>query len=186
MAAARKFNPDTLFTYYGGPVLVNPKTYLILWGYKKYGDPDKVAKLLKKYLKNEGGSAHNNIYTQYYEIVRARTSTLRTRRSKTVALGMTRPNAVPGNPTDAQVAAESLILACALWLRSQRLVHRRHAATATALPASARSGARITARRYNGNLVSYTNLPYMPDAGGNCGSSYLQGRRKTRAAPTKA
>ena len=30
MAAGRKVNPDTQFSYFGGPLLVNPKTYLIL------------------------------------------------------------------------------------------------------------------------------------------------------------
>src|SRR5271166_3429975 len=64
-AVAGHVVPNILLNYYGGAVLTTPKTYLILWGYKKYTDPDKVAKLLKAYLKLEGGSSHNNIYTQY-------------------------------------------------------------------------------------------------------------------------
>src|SRR5579863_3537948 len=62
-------NSGVLFTYYNGPVLLKPKVYLIFWGYKKYGDPDKVAKLLEAYDKVEGGSLHNNDYIQYYDIV---------------------------------------------------------------------------------------------------------------------
>src|SRR6202034_3848383 len=57
-----------ILTYVDGPVLLDPKAYLICWGYKKYGDPDKVEPLLKAYFKAVGGSSHDNIYTQYYDV----------------------------------------------------------------------------------------------------------------------
>ncbi len=37
--------PANAFVFYdGGPVLVAPKLYIVFWGYKRYGDPDKVAR----------------------------------------------------------------------------------------------------------------------------------------------
>ena len=66
--ATGPFPANAFVTYDNGPVLVNPKMYLILWGYKRYGDPENVASLLEAFAKNMGGSSHNNIYTQYYEI----------------------------------------------------------------------------------------------------------------------
>ena len=65
--ARAQVQPNILLNYGNGPVLVAPKTYVIFWGYKTYGDPDKVKKLLKTYTKHMGGSGHNNIYTQYFE-----------------------------------------------------------------------------------------------------------------------
>ncbi len=54
--------------YHNGPVSVNPKVYLIFWGYKTYGDKYHVQKLLEQYTKAMGGSAYINITTQYYEL----------------------------------------------------------------------------------------------------------------------
>src|SRR5581483_2568194 len=51
--------PAILLTYNNGPVLVSPKMYVIFWGYKTYGDADKVKKLLVKYAKALGGSELN-------------------------------------------------------------------------------------------------------------------------------
>src|SRR5271165_3293151 len=64
--ANRQVQPDILLTYYGGPVLTTPTTYVIFWGYTKYGDSNNVKPLLTSYFGNMGGSSHNNIYTQYY------------------------------------------------------------------------------------------------------------------------
>ena len=100
--------PNVLFSYYNGPVLVNPKMYLIFWGYKKYGDPDKVAKLLKAYCKVEGGSGHNNIYTQYYDIVGSKTNYITNPKNQCGGAWDDDSDAVPTNPTDLQVANEAL------------------------------------------------------------------------------
>ena len=98
-----------LFNYYNGPVLVTPHVYLIFWGYKTYGNPDKVAKLLKKYSKVMGGSGHNNIYTQYYQIVGSQTTYITNPRKKQLkGVWFDQTNAVPANPTDYQIAEESL------------------------------------------------------------------------------
>src|SRR5689334_17196918 len=58
--AVRTKPPAILLSYNNGPVLVTPKMYIIFWGYKTYGDPDAVKKLLVKYAKVIGGSGLNN------------------------------------------------------------------------------------------------------------------------------
>ena len=100
-----------LFTYYFGPILTAPKAYLILWGYKKYGDPDKVAPLLKEYLKVMGGSSHDNIYTQYYQDLNGAGNTTYVTNAKNQLGGVwdDETDAVPANPSDLQVAAEAFV-----------------------------------------------------------------------------
>ncbi|HLY03513.1 MAG TPA: hypothetical protein VKR56_13595 [Candidatus Cybelea sp.] len=168
-------NSGVLFTYYNGPVLLKPKVYLIFWGYKKYGDPDKVAKLLEAYAKVEGGSLHNNDYIQYYDIVGSKKFYPTNPKGQLGGVWFDNTNQIPQNPTDIQVGNESLA----------GVAHFGYDGNASYVVATAHdhstvgfgtqwcayhSGTQTT----NGNLVSYTNLPYMPDAGGACGADYTQ------------
>ncbi len=171
-SAAHTVVPDTQFTYFGGPVLVTPKTYLILWGYKTYGDPDKVAKLLKAYLKVEGGSGHNNIYTQYYEVVGSKTIYITNPKKQDGGVWDDETDAVPQYPTDAQVATESLA-------GVKHFGYNANGSYIVATPNGRNSqgfGSQWCAYHsdtFSGNdLVSYTNLPYMPNAGANCGANF--------------
>jgi len=90
---------NAFVTYGGGPVLVAPKIYLIFWGYKRYGDTDKVQALLELYTKNMGGSGHNNIYTQYYEQISGKKTFIA---NPAVQLGgeWSDDSAVPRTPSD--------------------------------------------------------------------------------------
>jgi serine protease len=162
-----------LFNYNGGVVLTKPKAYLILWGYKKYGDPDAVAKLLKSYLKAMGGSPYTNIYTQYYQKISNKQTNITNPKKQFGGVWDDETNAVPSNPTDAQVAAESL----------QGVAHFGYNANASYIVATptghSSSGFGTEWCAYHSdtfqgsNMVSYTNLPYMPDAAGNCGANYM-------------
>ncbi len=89
--AAHTKPPAILLNYTNGPVLVSPKMYVIFWGYKTYGDPDKVKPLLVKYGKVAGGSALNNIYTQYYEVSNGSTIYITNPGSSSAARGKTTP-----------------------------------------------------------------------------------------------
>lgn len=163
-----------LLSYYGGPVLTVPQVYIVLWGYKKYGDPDKVGKLLKEYSKVMGGSGHNNIYTQYYDVVGSQTTYITNPKKQLGGVWDDETDPVPTSPTDAQVQAESLKL----------VSHFRYNANASYVVATptghSSSGFGTQWCAYHGatysgsELVSYTNLPYMPDAGGNCGANFTQ------------
>ncbi len=162
---------STLVSYGDGPVLVKPKVYLVFWGYKKYGDPDKVMPLLENYYKNMGGSAHNNIYTQYYQIVGGVTSYIT---NPTNQLGgvWNDPHAIPLSPTDVQVAAEALKAVTHFGYdpNGSYVIATAHGHS-TAGFGSYWCGYHSATTMTGGDLVSYTNLPYAPDSGVNCGSN---------------
>jgi serine protease len=161
-----------LLNYGNGPVLVKPKAYIIFWGYKTYGDTDGVAKLLQQYSKVMGGSSHNDIYTQYYEIVNSKTIDITNPKKQLGGVWFDDTNAVPAHPTDSQVAAEALNGVA-------KFGYHANGSYVVATPtghSSAGFGSSFcayhSATSYNGKLVSYTNLPYMPDAGGSCGANF--------------
>lgn len=163
-----------LFTYRGGPVLVTPKMYIILWGYRKYGDPDKVARLLKLFAKNLGGSGHNNIYTQYYEEITGTTPTYITNPTEQFGGVWYDWHKIPANPSDQQVAAQAL----------KGVKHFGYDPNGSYVVATATGhsspgfGTQYCAYHSavtdsSGQLVSYTNLPYQPDALGSCGANII-------------
>jgi hypothetical protein len=164
--------PPILLTYGGGPVLVTPHAYLILWGYKTYGDADKVAKLLKSYLKNMGGSGHNNIYTQYYMTVSGKNVNITNPTKQLISVWKDQTNAVPSSPTDGQVAQEALngVAKFGYDANGSYIVATPHGHSSSGF------GTQWCAYHSNtfssGKYVSYTNLPYMPDAGANCGANF--------------
>jgi hypothetical protein len=171
-AALHKISPLNL-NYGGGPVLVSPHVYLILWGYKTYGDSDGLASLLKNYMKYEGASSHDNIYKQYYEVSNGNDVYITNPRLQRDGVWDDETDAVPNNPTDAQVAAEALV----------GVAHFGYDANGSYVVATphghSSSGfgsvwcAYHSNTSYNGQYVSYTNLPYMPDAGPNCGANFI-------------
>jgi hypothetical protein len=172
-AQAKPAVSGILFNYYDGPVLVTPHVYLIFWGYKTYGDPDKVAKLLKKYAKVIGGSPYNNIYTQYYETSGSKTVYITNPNKILKGVWFDQTNAVPASPTDPQVAAESLQGVAKFGYDSQGsyVVATPHGRSSSGFGTQ---WCAYHSNTFNGsNLVSYTNLPYMPDAGGNCGANFI-------------
>jgi serine protease len=162
-----------LFNYYGGTVLTTPKVYLILWGYKKYGDPDNIAKLLKAYMKAMGGSGHNNIYVQYYQDINSKTTYITNPKKQFGGAWDDEKDAVPTNPDDGQVAAESLV-------GVKHFGYDVNASYVVATPnGHSTSGFGTQWCAYHSdtfqgsNLVSYTNLPYMPNAGSSCGANII-------------
>ncbi len=167
--------PDLQLTYGGGPVLVAPKMYVIFWGFKAAGDPNKVKPLLKNYAKNIGGSAYNNIYTQYYEIVNNVKTNITNpgNQGNKTTFWADDTNPIPSHPTDGQVAAEALA----------GVAHFGYDANGSYVVVTAHdhssSGFGTSYCAYHsdtttgGQLVAYTNLPYIPDAGANCGANYI-------------
>jgi hypothetical protein len=173
MAAQNRIQPNLLMSYGGGEVLTAPKLYVILWGYKTYGDPDKVAKLLKSYMKNEGGSLHNNIYTQYYMKVGGNTTYITNPPHQLAAVWEDTKDAVPSNPSEYQVAQEALV-------GVKHFGYDQNGSYVVATPhGHSTPGFGTTWCAYHSNSsydskpVSFTNLPYQPDAGTNCGANFI-------------
>jgi hypothetical protein len=166
--------PDVTFSYGGGHVLVAPKVYLIIWGYAKSGDPDNVASLLQTYVSDMGGSGHNNIYTQYYEKSGGSTTNITNPGKQFGGVWDDNSDRVPTVPSDSQVARESL----------KGVAHFGYDPNGSYVVAIAHhhdpSGFGMVWCAYHsatiggGKLVSYTNLPYQPDAGSSCGANTIR------------
>jgi hypothetical protein len=159
--------------YRGGPVMTVPKFYLTFWGYKTYGDPDKVQPLLEEYAKFMGGSAHNNIVVQYYE-GKSGSQTYITNPKNQYGGSWDDDSAVPKSPTEAQVATEAL----------QAVAHFGFHANAVYFVATAHKRSEVGFGTHWCSYHSYTFLkkqpityayfPYMPDAGTACGEGVVK------------
>lgn len=173
MAPAHREKQNILLAYGNGPVLVKPKAFLIIWGYQTYGDPDGVQAMLKSYLKSMGGSGHNDVYTQYYKIVNGQTTDIKNPRRQFAGIWVDQTDPVPTNPSDLQVATEALagVAHFGYNANGSYIVATPHGHSTPGF--GTQWCAYHSNTSYNGKLVSYTNLPYMPDAGGNCGSSII-------------
>jgi hypothetical protein len=171
--ARNEIAPNVFVGYHGGPVLVKPKVYLIFWGYKKYGDPKSVQKLLETYTKNMGGSGYNNIMTQYYEVVGPSTIDITNPRNQ-YGGSWNDESAIPKSPSDAQTAAEAL----------RGVAHFGYDAGGLYIVATAQGRSEKgfgshwcsyhSDTPYQRQLVAYANLPYMPDAGKQCGANIIK------------
>lgn len=170
--AHAKVKPAIVLSYSNGPVLTKPKAYLILWGYGTYGDADGVGKLLKNYVKVMGKSTHNEIYVQYYEKVNGKTISIKNPRNQYGGVWEDDTDPVPTNPSDSQVAAEALVGVSHFGYdpNGSYVVATPHGRSSPGFGTS--FCAYHSATMNNGKLVSYTNLPYMPDAGANCGANF--------------
>jgi hypothetical protein len=172
-AARGQVSPAIVLSYGGGVVQVTPTVFLVTWGYSHYGDRQNVKALLQSYFGSMGGSGHNNTYTQYYQIVNGQTTYIANPSNQYGGTWDDETNAVPRHPTDSQIAAEAL----------RAVAHFGYNANASYVVATphgrSTSGfgtqwcAYHSATTTGGKLVSYTDLPYMPDAGGNCGSGII-------------
>ena len=171
--ATRQVQPMILLSYGGGPVLVAPKAYVILWGYGTYGDTDGVGPLLKAYVKKMGGSSHDNIYDQYCETSGGGNVYITNPANQFGGAWTDNRDAVPAHPTDAQVAAEALkgVAHFGYDPNGSYIVATPHGRSSSGFETSwcAYHSTDYSAGRY----VSYTNLPYQPDAGSACGASII-------------
>ncbi len=167
--------PNLQLTYGGGVVLVAPKMYLIFWGFKANGDPNKVRPLLKNYAKRVGGTAYNNIYTQYYQNIGGVQTfiTNPTNQANKTTFWNDDTNPIPASPTDAQVAAESLAGVAHFGYdpNGSYVVVTAHGHSIVGFGTSFCAYHGKTT--FGGQLVTYTNLPYIPDAGRSCGANYI-------------
>jgi hypothetical protein len=171
---ARK-HPDTQFSYYGGLVETTPSVVLILWDFKKYKDPDNVGPLLTSYLGAMGGSSHNAIYDQYYQDIKGVTTYITNPSSQLLAVYNYKKKA-PAHPTAAQMAAVAVKAANKLNLgtginTSYVVVAPYHHDPAGFLT-QGWCAYHDTALAKSG-MISWTNLPYMPDGGSSCGGNII-------------
>jgi hypothetical protein len=163
------YGPDLSgqLNYNGGPIEKHPKVFVVYWGFKT--DPTHEQPYLHRFLKGLGGSRWLATDKQYYETARGHILN---------PVGQLKGewndnSAVPSQPTDSDVINEA-----------ERLVTHvgfdQDASYVVATPHNHNTGgfgSQFCA--YHGafsdshGVVAYTNLPYMTDAGGNCGENIV-------------
>jgi hypothetical protein len=174
-ALSRRTAVSPLFVYVpyeGGPVIVDPKFYFTFWGYKKYGDPDKVEPLLVDYAQNMGGSGHNNIEIQYYQ-GSSSSRTYITNPAKQFGGSWDDESPIPNKPTDPQIGKESV----------KAVAHFGYDPNGVYVIATAHKHSEAgfgpdwcsyhSLTYYKKKPVVYVNLPYEPDAGAQCGANII-------------
>lgn len=153
--------------YHSGPVQTSPKVYLVLWGNWTSLDPYGVKTRLQNFYSVIGGRRWLNSVTQYKQSNGLHAGNAGNIFVKTIA----DTTAPPSSPTQSQLDAEAGKIAL------QTNDHTVNASYIIALPHGvhpsgfgtqycAWHSAAITSK----GVIAYTNLPYMPDAGGSCGA----------------
>lgn len=149
---------------HGGPVETAPVVYIDFWGWTS--DPSGEQPYLTGFYPAVSGSAWLSVVDQYGG-------------SSNVTLGGTwvDPAAVPTSPTDAQIQAEAVNAATHFGSGNSVNVQ-----IIVATPTGhSTSGFGTQWCSYHGAVaadpdITYTNLPYMTDAGASCGAGSVTGR----------
>jgi serine protease len=164
--------PQTL-RYGGGPVEHKPKIYVVYWGFNVSGsDPSGEQTYMTAFLNGVGHSAWLNTDHQYYEIVGGITKKIRNPIGQLKGTWVD-PSSVPSQPSDAQIQAEAASA-------EGHFGYQKDGSYVVATPHNHNSPGFGTqycayhgAATSPGGVISYTNLPYMTDAGQNCGQNFV-------------
>jgi len=170
----RGFNPNApqTLTYRGGPVERTPRVYVAYWGFGTYGDPSGEMPYMNAFLNGMGGSTWLRTDSQYYQIVGGVHQKIGNPTGQLKGSWIDN-SAVPSSPTDAQIQGEAKRLA-------GHFGFNKYASYVVATPTqhnTAGFGSSFCA--YHGaftgpkGVIAYTNMPYIPDAGANCGAGFI-------------
>jgi hypothetical protein len=156
-------------TNHGGPVQTAPKVYVDFWHWTS--DPSGEQPYLERFLSSVGSTSWLATVNQYGAgwtgQLLAGTWTDST-------------NLVPSHPTDAQIQAEAVVAANHFGTGNSDNVQ-----IVVATPSGhSTSGFGTSFCAYHGAVaadpsITYTNLPYMTDAGGSCGEDSVNGSNGT-------
>lgn len=160
--------------YLGGAVITDPKIYLDFWGFKKYGDPDKIRPLLVDYAKAMGGSGHNNIETQYYEEISGSTKTFIANPANQFGGSWIDTATVPKIPSDPQIAAEAIKAVGHFGYDASGVyfVVTPHGRSEANFPDHWCAYHNTTVSK--NKSIAYVYFPYMPDGGSSCGANSIK------------
>jgi len=171
--ATHNASPNAHLTYRNGAVQVHSRIYVIYWGFNASGsDPSGEQTYMTNFLTGVGGSPWLNVDHQYYQIVGGITKHIKN------ALGQLKgtwvdTTSIPSAPTDAQIqqAAARGVAHFGFFRDASYVVATSH------LHNSSGFGTQYCAYHGSfsngGNLVSYTNMPYITDAGQSCGQNFV-------------
>jgi hypothetical protein len=157
--------------YGGGPVQSAPKVYLILWGSQWSSDPSGEATILQNFYSGIGGSSWLSTVDQYCSPSSAPCS-----QSTNVSLGGVWPDSgstAPHRPSQSQLAAEAARGSAHFGDKSvnaQFVVATSHNNNSSGF--GSRYCAYHSTTTASGATISWTNLPYITDAGASCGANF--------------
>ena len=160
-------------TYHNGPVQTAPKIYIVEWGtWNSTGDPDGVYNTYKNFISGVGGSQWMSSQTQYTQsggahVGNASGSYAGTWNDTTNAL----PSLTRSGTYQSNLAAEASRAAAHFGDYSASasyiiMIPHGHGVYGFGTQYCAWHSSTSA----SGGRIAYTNLPYMPDAGANCGS----------------
>lgn len=163
-------------TYHGGPVQTAPKLYIVEWGNWSSGDPDGVANYYTNFVKGIGGSQWLSSVTQYGEpaapyVGNAGNIYVASWNDTSSIPSLTRSSTYQSNlAKEAQKAAAhfgnytsnaSYVIMLPHGVKVYNFAGNSTSRYAYCAWHSSTSS--------TGGTISYTNLPYIPDAGYSCG-----------------
>lgn len=176
--------------YGGGPVVTNPKIYIVYWG-SQWGtgstitnDPSGVAPLQLGFFQHAYGSGDtwSNSVTQYCQGVAVGTTQCG---SSGTHVGHPASNPVggtwldsgvtsPTKPTQSQIASEAVRAASHFGVTGTNveiIVDSAHGITPSGF--GTQYCAWHSSTTASGSSLPYTNMPYVPDAGSSCGANFV-------------
>ncbi|HEX3551424.1 MAG TPA: hypothetical protein VHT53_13655 [Candidatus Elarobacter sp.] len=169
-ASQRATTATSNLTYHGGPVQTAPKLYVVFWGsaWNGSGDPNGEKSRLLAFYGVIGGGHWLNTVTQYTQSGGAHVGNAGNIYAGSYVDTSTTP---PSRPTQSQMAAEAARAAAHFGN------YTSNASYVVAMPHGIKpSGFGTQYCAYHsttsatGGTISWTNLPYMPDAGYSCGA----------------
>ncbi|MEO6703692.1 MAG: hypothetical protein ABI140_14690 [Jatrophihabitantaceae bacterium] len=154
--------PASTLLNHGGPVQTAPRVYLDFWGWTT--DPKGAGPYLQNLLSKVGGTAWLSTVHQYSSAGFA----------APLAGVWSHAASVPTVPTDAQIQAEARAAGVHFGVSTSDVNAQVVVATPTG---HSSSGFGTSYCAYHGVVSgsnnTYTDLPYMPDAGGSCGAGIV-------------
>jgi hypothetical protein len=173
-APAPNVTSDSVVTYGGGPVLRKPVVFVVFWGFSGHSaDPSGEESYLTHFLNGVGGSSWMNITHQYYQIKDGKHQFIKNLPGQLAGKWVDLTDPEPSTPSDAQIKAEARNLEAHFGFNNNAsyIVATSHEHNSSGFGSNycAYHGTTSSA----GGTISYTNLPYMTDAGANCGENFI-------------
>ena len=158
--------------YYGGPVLLKPRVYIVFWGWPS-NDRDGYAKQLVSFFAGIGGSAWAGVATQYYE-VDAKGARHYVTNPRNQLAGVWYDKARPPK----HVYGEGLIGPEAVRAAQHFHITDLHNSTVLVASPPGRNPTGFVEGQYCAwhswtDGLSFINLPYLLDTDSGCGSNYV-------------
>jgi len=180
--------------YFGGHVQVNPKIYLVLWGWGQSGafdhatagrpasDPDGVAALMTRFIAAIGGTTWGNVSAQYYQSnYNGNFSNVGNPKQELAGVWQDNANPIHDNLSPIELAQEAA-----------RAVQHFHAADLFSSNFVIATPQKFNDAGFNQNQycawhdfttpvaypgvqqgIPFTNMPYTLNAGGGCGKDFV-------------